>query len=59
MVEVGSESNAKVIFEFLKLIGVNCFSQKTGWNIVKDLKDMPNTYKEGSLFSSCKDLVPW
>ena len=59
MVEVGSELNAKIIFEFFKVIQVNLFSQKTCWNKVEKLEDMPTSYKEGSLFISCKANVPW
>ena len=59
MVEVGSESNAKIIFEFFKSIGINLFSQKTGWNLVQNIENMPYSYKDGSLFITNKSYVPW
>ncbi len=59
MVEVGNEINAKKLFDHFKKLEVNLFSQKTGWSKVDRFEDMPNSYKEGSLFISCKSDVPW
>lgn len=59
MVEVGTQENASIILEHLNKIQVNCFSQKNSWSMVKDIKDMPNSYKEGSLFISSKVDMPW
>jgi FkbM family methyltransferase len=59
MVEVGTPENAKAIFEHLNILGVNTFSQKTGWRAVKSEADMPNSHREGSLFISLKDKMPW
>ena len=59
MIEVGNEINGKKIFEFFKDIKVNMFSQKINWQPVKQLEDMPSSYKEGSLFISCKNNGPW
>ena len=59
ILEVGTEKNAKIIFEYLNEINVNMFSQKTGWNKVSDLADVPTSYKEGSLFLSVADEMYW
>lgn len=59
MVEVGSAENAQAIFEHLKTLGVNAFSQKLGWQRVVSLEGMPMSYKEGSLFVSMKSSMPW
>jgi len=59
ILEVGTEKNAKIIFEYLNEINVNMFSQKTGWNKVSDLADVPSSYKEGSLFLSVADVMSW
>ena len=59
ILEVGTEKNAKIIFEYLNEINVNMFSQKTGWNKVSDLADVPTSYKEGSLFLSLADEMSW
>ena len=59
ILEVGTEKNARIIFEYLNEINVNMFSQKTGWNKVSDLADVPTSYKEGSLFLSVADEMSW
>lgn len=59
ILEVGTEKNAKIIFEYLNEINVNMFSQKTGWNKVSDLADVPTSYKQGSLFLSVADEMSW
>mgnify|MGYP001185749566 CR=1 FL=1 len=59
ILEVGTSKNASLIFDFLKQINVNMFSQKTGWNKVKVLSEMPTSYKEGSLFLSKADSMQW
>tara|TARA_Y100000816_G_C26100278_1_gene582924 strand:+ start:351 stop:1199 length:849 start_codon:yes stop_codon:yes gene_type:complete len=59
ILEVGTEKNAKIIFEYLNEINVNMFSQKTGWKKVSDLADVPTSYKEGSLFLSVADVMSW
>jgi FkbM family methyltransferase len=57
--EVGTPENAEVIWNHFNGSGVNLFSQKTGWGRVTDLDGMPRSYKEGSLFLSCRDEMPW
>ena len=57
--EVGTSANAEIIWNHFKGSEVNLFSQKRGWARVDDLNDMPRSYKEGSLFLSCLDEMPW
>jgi len=59
ILEVGSDRNALLIFEHLSSIGVNSFAQKTGWNRVSNVSDVPVTYREGSLFISLRETMPW
>tara|TARA_Y100001968_G_scaffold310655_1_gene331827 strand:- start:2717 stop:3595 length:879 start_codon:yes stop_codon:yes gene_type:complete len=59
VIEVGNSKNSKLIFDHMKGINVNLFSQKTGWKKVLELEQMPTSYKEGSLFISTKDNIPW
>jgi FkbM family methyltransferase len=59
VIEVGAADKAEAIFAHLHKIGVRAFSQKTGWEQVKKLSDMPFSYKEGSLFISKKISMPW
>lgn len=59
LVEVGSTSNAAAIYGHLAARGVNLFSQKTNWQLVGDLDDMPGSHHEGTLFVTCRSEVPW
>ena len=59
MVEVGSRENARAIFDHFECIEVNLFAQKVGWRRVAQLEDMPVSHREGSLFITVKDEMPW
>lgn len=57
ILEVGSQNNAKKIFKHAKKNKFNLFSQKIGWNLIKSLKDVPTSYKEGSLIITSKSKI--
>jgi FkbM family methyltransferase len=59
MVEVGSVENATAIFEHLKKVDAHAFAQKLGWAKVTSLADMPTSYKDGSLFITRQQAMPW
>lgn len=59
VVEVGNSKNSKLIFDHINLIKVNMFSQRNGWQKVFNLDQMPTSHKEGSLFISTKENMPW
>ena len=59
MVEIGNKNNALLIFNYCNSIGLNLFSQKIGWGIVNTFDQMPQHYKEGSLFISRSMSMPW
>lgn len=59
MCEVGSKQNSQRIFELAQLRRVRMFSQKVNWSEVKDLNDLPTSYREGSLFLTTSDEGPW
>ena len=59
LVEVGTESNARHIYEHFVPMGVFLFSQKTNWNQVRSINDMPTSYHDGTLFVTCKSEMPW
>ena len=59
LVEVENESNAASIYEHFTALGVHLFSQKTNWQLVHDVDDMPTSYREGTLFVTCKSEMPW
>jgi FkbM family methyltransferase len=59
MVEVGTAANADAIYRHLARMGVNCFSQKSGWHLVGSAEEMPTHYTDGSLFISTLPAMPW
>ncbi|HLB41767.1 MAG TPA: FkbM family methyltransferase [Gammaproteobacteria bacterium] len=59
IIEIGSEQNATKIYDHFQNMRVNLFSQKTGWKKVRTIVEMPMSYKEGSLFLSAKEVMPW
>ena len=60
ILEVGTYNNAEKIYEYLQsLSGINLFSQKTAWAKILSVEGMPVSYKEGSLFISAKEKMPW
>ena len=59
MVEIGNPENAKFVFEHFQSIGIGMFAQKTGWNRIQRITDVPTSHREGSLFISTKSAMPW
>ena len=59
ILEVGTETNKRIVFDHLNNIGVNMFSQKKAWNKVETIEDIPSSYKEGSLFVSTDEKMIW
>lgn len=59
ILEVGSMINAERIFNHFKNSNINLFAQSLSWQKVSTLTDMPSSYKDGSLFISAKDEMPW
>jgi FkbM family methyltransferase len=59
MMEVGSPSNARSLFEFCQATEVTMYSQKRGWNPVASFEDVPCSYREGSLYLCGDALSPW
>lgn len=57
ILEVGSKNNAKNIFKYSKKNNYNLFSQKSGWKKVKNISDMPHSYKDGSLIITNKNKI--
>jgi FkbM family methyltransferase len=58
-VEIGTIENARAVFEHFSGTGINIFSQKSGWNRVESIDDVPISYKEGGVFVSAKPVMPW
>ena len=59
IVEIGSRENAEKIFNHLDEIGVNMFPQQINWQKAQSSAQIPTSYREGSLFISFQDKMPW
>lgn len=59
LIEVENEGNATSIYRHFTTLGVQLFSQKTNWQLVHDVDDMPTSYHEGTLFVTSKGEMPW
>lgn len=59
LLEVGNEKNAHAIFNHLKKIGINAYSQKNGWSLAKTVEEFPKSYKDGSLFITSQNYMTW
>lgn len=59
LIEVENKNNAVCLYEHFTTLGIRLFSQKTNWQMVKDIDDMPMSYREGTLFVTCKNEMPW
>jgi len=59
VVEIGSQENAERVYAHFEALPVNLFAQKSGWCRVTQLSDMPTSHRDGSLFISVKDAMPW
>lgn len=59
IIEIGTETNASIIFNHFKDSGINLFAQALSWSRVETLADMPTSYMHGSLFISAKEEMPW
>jgi FkbM family methyltransferase len=59
LIEVGNEQVRSKIFTLANKFSINAFSQKNGWRRASCLFDIPSCYKEGELFLSMKNEMPW
>ena len=56
-IEIHSEKDRKIVYDFLKSINMNMFSNKIGWKKVSSVDDLPVTYKDGYMFvSKCNEM---
>jgi len=56
---IHNEENQRVIYNYFQEIDVNIFSQKIKWRKAKSIEDVPVTNKQGYIFASKKDAMPW
>ena len=50
--EVSTEETRLILWEFFNDLGIKVYSQKIGWKAIKDIKDLPTSHREGSIFIS-------
>jgi len=58
-IEIHSEEDRRVLFDYFNEIGVNIFSQKICWSKSKKVDELPTKYTEGNIFVSKKAKMPW
>jgi FkbM family methyltransferase len=59
MVEVGSVANAESLFGHFTRLGIGMFPQKLAWAPAVRAADLPTSHRDGSLFLSLKERMPW
>ena len=59
MIEVGSAANAEFLYHHFNGLKVNLFAQKINWEPVRNLAAMPTSHRDGSLFITRKNQMPW
>jgi FkbM family methyltransferase len=55
-VEVGTKDNAYEIFKFCEQNGLRIYAQQNSWTEIMEIKEMPMSYKDGSIFLSTSDM---
>lgn len=59
MVEIGTPENAERVFAHLQGSPVRLYSQHLGWGPVTMAAEMPTSHRDGSLFMTVGEGVPW
>lgn len=52
MVEIGTATNAAIVFEHFERLDVALYPQKRNWGRARTAEDLPTSHREGSLFIS-------
>jgi len=58
-IEIHNQENSEGIFNYFLGSCINIFSQKLGWQQVAKIEEMPMDNKEGYIFVSKKQEMPW
>ena len=59
LLEVENAQNADTIFRHASDLGLKLFAQKIGWEKVEKLPDVPTGWREGTVFITAKNEMPW
>ena len=54
LIEISSEKNKKAIWNLKKKYNLKVYSQKNFWQKVNKIENLPDSYKEGTVFISRK-----
>ena len=54
-----SKSREEVFSHFNKCNSINIFSQKINWKKISSIRDLPDSYHEGSIFITAKPAIPF
>lgn len=57
--EIGTESNANRVWKTVRDAGLHIFSQKCNWQHALEVHDLPVSHREGSVFISTRETMPW
>ncbi len=57
--EVGSQANAQAIWSQFVHTPMRLFSQKLGWAEAQCVEDLPESHRDGSLFITSSQEMPW
>ena len=58
-IEIHNEENRSVVHEHLAKMDVNVFAQKLGWARADSIEELPVSNREGYIFASRKERMPW
>lgn len=50
--EVSTEETRVLLWDLFSKLNIKVYSQKTGWNLISDIQDLPTSHREGSIFIS-------
>ena len=53
--EVSTEKTRKILWDLFDKLKLKVYSQKTGWNLIKQIEDLPTSHRQGSIFISQKN----
>lgn len=59
MVEIGTPTNAEIVFRHFDALDIGMYPQKRNWARARSAEDLPTSHREGSLFISGTGEPPW
>lgn len=59
IMEINGDDNALAVFQYANMACVNLFVQRNAWSKALTLEDLPRSHRDGSVFVTSKDSMPW